>query len=77
MTSGGGQCNTLQYAPEQGPGYANLTTQYYMGVRNVQNYQQCCAICSNDPNCAAWTRVAGTTPPPPLLPGHSSATITN
>ena len=51
----GGACYTLAY---QG-GYAGITGAVYETVRFTSDKGQCCDLCEEDPNCAAWTRVAG------------------
>ena len=48
-----------------GYGYANLTSVYYRGITDVDNYEQCCSLCANDQQCLGWTRVAGEPRGPP------------
>ena len=54
-----GDCQTLIYAPTEGNGYANLTTEYYKGITDVENYGQCCGLCDYESQCVGWSRVAG------------------
>ena len=55
-----GACYTLAY---QG-GYAGVTGTVYETVRFTSDKGQCCELCEEDPNCTAWTRVAGELGPP-------------
>lgn len=55
----GSGCETLIYSPQDGNGYANLTTQYYMGITDVETFAQCCGLCSYEKDCVGWSRIAG------------------